>query len=165
MNTHSRAVYSLLAVTLVAGCVPLEQHTARFEKRWPASTVARLDVHEIDGTISVEGNSPGEISMVAVVHARGVGPDPQKDYQGYFLTEVDGGALSIRTPHEHHGIHFGWGRDVRVDYELRVPPSVALDLRTVNGRIETRAIAGQTAASTVNGRVHTEATGSKEISA
>ena len=164
MNTHSRAFYSLLAVTLVAGCVPLEKHTARFEKKWPATTVTRLDIREIDGTISVDGNSPGEVSMVAAIHARGVRPDPKKDYQGYFLTELDGGTLTIRTPHE-HGVHFGWGRDVRIDYELRVPPSVALELRTVNGRIETRAIAGQTAASTVNGEVDIEATGSNEVAA
>jgi hypothetical protein len=167
MNSPSRAIYSLLAVTLMAGCVPLEQHTARFEKKWPASTVTRLDIHEIDGTISVEGNSPGEVSMVAVVHARGVRPDPQKDYQGYFQTELDGGTLSIQTPGGHHGhmVHFGWGRDVRVDYELHVPPTVALELRTVNGRIETRAIAGQTAASTINGEVDLEATGTNELSA
>jgi hypothetical protein len=164
MNRHSRAIYSLLAVTLVAGCVPLEQHTARFEKKWPATNVTQLDVHEIDGTISVGGNSPGEITMVAVVHARGVRPDPQKEYQGYFLTELDGGTLTIRTPHE-HGVHFGWGRDVRVDYELRVPPTVALELRTVNGRIETRAMSGHTAASTVNGELDIEATGSNEVAA
>ena len=95
MNTHGRAIYSLLAVTLVAGCVPLEQHSARFEKKWPATTIARLDVHEIDGTISVDGNSPGEITMVAVVHARGVRPDPQKEYQGYFRTELDGDTLTV----------------------------------------------------------------------
>src|SRR5438067_3194238 len=165
MNTHSRAIYSLLAVTLVAGCVPLEQHTARFEKKWPATTLTHLDVKEVDGTISVDGNSPGEITMVAVVHARGVQPDPQKEYQGYFQTELDGGTLTIRTPGDHHHMHFGWGRDVRVDYELRVPPTVALELRTVNGRIETRAIAGETAASTVNGEVDIEATGVNEVAA
>jgi hypothetical protein len=165
MNTHSRAIYSLLAATLVAGCVPLEQHTARFEKKWPATAITRLDVHEVDGTISVDGNSPGEVSMVAVVHARGVRPDPKKEYQGYFRTELDGNTLTIRTPGS-HGVHFiGWGRDVRIDYELRVPPTVALELRTVNGRIETRAIAGQTAASTVNGEVDIEATGSNEVAA
>src|SRR5256885_12705972 len=165
MNTHSRAIYSLLTVTLVAGCVPLEQHTARFEKKWPATTVTHVDVKEVDGTISVDGNSPGEITMVAVVHARGVAPDAQKEYQGYFQTELDGDTLSIRTPGEHHHMHFGWGRDVRVDYEIRVPPTVALELRTVNGRIETRAIAGQTAASTINGEVDIEATGSNEVAA
>jgi putative adhesin len=164
MNRRSRAIYSLLAVTLVAGCMPLEQHTARFEKKWPATSVTHLDVKEIDGTISVDGNSPGEITMVAVVHARGVRPDSQKEYQGYFRTELDGSTLTIRTPHE-HGVHFGWGRSVRVDYELRVPPTVALQLRTVNGRIETRAISGQTAASTVNGEVDLEATGLNEVAA
>ena len=164
MNRHSRAIYSLLAVSLAASCVPLEQHTARFEKKWPATSVTHLNVREIDGTISVDGNSPGEITMVAVVHSRGVRPDPQKEYQGYFGTELDGSTLTIRTPHE-NGVHFGWGRNVRVDYELRVPPTVALELRTVNGRIETRAIAGQTAATTVNGELDIEATGLNEVAA
>ena len=165
MNRHGRAIYSLLAVTFVAGCVPLEQHTARFEKKWPATNVTHLDVKEIDGTISVDGNSPGEITMVAVVHARGVRPNSQKEYQGYFQTELDGSTLTVRTPGEHQHMHFGWGRDVRVDYEIRVPPTVALELRTVNGRIETRAIAGQTAASTINGEVDIEATGLNEVAA
>src|SRR5437870_11336282 len=131
MNTNSRAIYSLLAVTFVAGCVPLEQHTARFEKKWPATTVTRLDVKEIDGTISVDGNSPGEISMVAVVHARGVRPNPKAEYQGYFRTDFSGDTLSIETANA-HGTHFGlWGRDVHVDDELRVPRSVSLQLRTI----------------------------------
>lgn len=164
MNRHSRAIDSLLALAFVAGCVPLEQHTARFEKKWPATTVTHLDVKEIDGTISVDGNSPGEISMVAVVRARGVRPDPKKDYEGYVRTELDGSTLTIRTPHE-QGVRFGWGRNVRVDYQLRVPPTVSLQLRTVNGRIATRAISGATAASTVNGEVDIEATGSNEVAA
>ena len=54
---------------------------------------------------------------------------------------------------------------MRVDYELRVPPTVALKLVTVNGRIETRAIAGETAATTINGEVDIEATGSNEVAA
>src|SRR5438132_12123795 len=42
MNPHSRVIYSLLAVSLAAACVPLEHHTARFENKWPATTIARL---------------------------------------------------------------------------------------------------------------------------
>jgi len=164
MNLRSGVVYSLFAVSLLAACVPLEHHTARFENKWPATAINRLDIHEVNGTISVDGNSPGEISLVAVVHARGVEPDPKKEYQGFFATELDGDTLTIRTKHE-HGIHFGWGRDVRVDYELRVPPTVTLKLVTVNGRIETRAIAGETAATTINGELDIEATGSSEVAA
>jgi hypothetical protein len=164
MNSLSRSVYSLLAVSLLAGCVPLEERTAHFEKKWPA-TISRLEVREVNGTISVDGNSPGEISMVAVVHARGVRPNPKAEYQGYFRTDFSGDTLSIETANA-RGPHFGfWGRDVRVDYELRVPPSVALQLRTINGRIETHAIAGETSATTVNGEVDIEATGSNEVAA
>src|ERR1700730_13551081 len=160
MNRSARVIYSLPAVILLAACVPLEQHTARFEKKWPAAAVSHLDVHEVNGTIAVDGTSPGEISMVAVVHSRGVRPEPNKEFQGFFQADLNGDTLTIKTKHE-HGVHFGWGRDVRVDYELRVPTTVALQLRTVNGRIETRAIAGETAASTVNGEVDIEATGFK----
>ncbi len=163
MNSHSPVVYSLLAVSLAAGCVPLEERTAHFEKKWPA-TVSRLEVREVNGTISVDGNSPGEISMIAVVHARGVRPNPKEEYQGYFRTDFSGDTLTIRSKSD-RGVHFGWGRDVRVDYELHVPPSVALQLRTVNGRIETHSIAGETSATTVNGEVDLECTGSNEVAA
>src|SRR5207302_8460661 len=88
VNNQFRLIYSLLAVGLVAGCVPMEQRTARFEKKWPASEIHHLDVHEVNGTISVDGDSPNEISMVAVVHALGVRPDPQKEFQGYLKAEL-----------------------------------------------------------------------------
>jgi hypothetical protein len=164
MNSGSRVIYSLLGIAILAGCVPLEEHTARFEKKWPATAVNHLEVREVNGTISVDGNSPGEISMVAVVHARGVRPNPEKEFQGYFRADLNGDSLSFTTAHE-HGMHFAWGRDIRVYYELHVPPTVALGLRTVNGRIVTHAIAGETSASTVNGEVDLESTGSNQVSA
>jgi len=166
MNRHNKGLYPLLGAALLAtACVPMETRSARFEKKWPAAGIARLDVHEVNGTISVDGNSPGEISMIAVVHSRGVRPNPKQEFDGYLRAELDGDSLSIRTQNE-RGIHFGfWGRGVRVDYELRVPPNVGLELRTVNGKIATRAISGETKATTVNGEVDIEATGSNEVAA
>jgi phenylpropionate dioxygenase-like ring-hydroxylating dioxygenase large terminal subunit len=166
MNSRSRVIYSLLGAAVLTACVPLEERTARFERKWPATSITRLEVREVNGTISVDGNSPGEITMVATVHARGVQPKPREENQGYFKTEVDGDTLVIRTRNGHGG-HFPFfhGRDIRVDYELRVPASVALELRTVNGRIATRGIAGETMATTVNGVVDIESTGSNEVTA
>ena len=70
--------------------------------------------------------------MIAVVHSRGVRPNPKQEFDGYLRAELDGDSLSIRTQNE-RGIHFGfWGRGVRVDYELRVPPNVGLELDTMN---------------------------------
>lgn len=163
MYRSSRVVYSLAGVALLAACVPLEERTARFENKWPAEKVTRLEVKEVNGTISIDGDSPSEITMVAKVHARGVRPNPKEEYQGYLRTDLDGDTLSISTRNEH--MHFHWGREVRVDYELRVPPNVALELRTINGRIATRRIAGETSATTVNGEVDIEATGSNEVTA
>lgn len=163
MNNSARTIYSLVAVGLLAACVPLEQHNATFQTKWPATDIHRLEVREINGTISVDGSSPNEITMVAVVHSRGIRPDPKKEYEGYLRAELEGDTLALRTRSD-HGVHM-WGREVRVDYELHVPPAVALELRTVNGRIETRAIGGETLASTVNGEVDLEATGSNEVAA
>ncbi len=162
MKIDSRIIYSLLGAVLLAGCVPLEEHNARFEKKWPAPNLSRLEVHEVNGTISVEGDSPGQVTMVAAIHARGVRPNPKQEYQGYLRTDLEGDTLVIETRNE-HGMH--WGRELRVDYALHVPPNVALALRTVNGRVETRAIAGETSVTTVNGEVDIEATGSNEVSA
>ena len=75
----------------------------------------------------------------------------------------DGDTLSIRTRGEHR-FHF-FGNEVRVDYELHVPPQVALKLVTINGKIATRGIAGETSAKTVNGSMDLETTGSNEVTA
>lgn len=154
----------LTGVVVLAGCIPLEERTAHFENRWPSANVSRVEVTEVNGTVSVDGDTPNTITMVANVHARGRRPNSKEPYEGYLSAELDGDTLSIRTRHQ-HGMHFGFGREVRVDYELHVPPQVALNLATINGRITTRAIAGETAAKTVNGTVDIEATGSNEVSA
>lgn len=154
----------LPAVLLLAACYPLEEHSARFERSWPATDIKRLEVREVSGKIDVEGDSPNQIRMLAVVRSRGVAPNPREENQGYFQTDLEDGALVIGTRDSHHD-HFFFGREITVDYELHVPPSVSLELRSVNGRINTRAVAGEISATTVNGVVDLEATGSNELEA
>ena len=163
---RSRFVSSALAVSLLAACMPMEERTAHFENKWPAQTVTHLDLSEVNGTVTVTGDSPAEITMSATVRARGVHPDPKRPYDGYMKADLDGDTLSIRSQSSrHHGIFFSIGKEVRIDYDLHVPPQLALNLVTVNGRISTHAIAGETAAKTVNGTVDIEATGVSEVEA
>jgi len=162
---RSRFLYPVMAVALLAGCVPLEERTAHFENKWQATTITHLDLTEVNGTVTVTGDSPSAITMSATVRARGMRPEPKRQYDGYFTAELDGDTLTIRTRGSHHGFMFGWGKDLRVDYDIHVPPQVALSLVTVNGRIETRGISGETAAKTVNGALDLEATGSSEMEA
>jgi len=163
---RSRFVSSTLAVALLAGCVPLEERTAHFENKWSVPTVTRLDLTEVSGTVTVIGDSPSAITMSATVRARGIRPDPKRQYDGYMSAQIDGDTLTIRSQGTHsHGIVLNWGKEVRIDYDLHVPPQLALNLVTVNGRIETKGISGETAAKTVNGTVNVEATGSNEVEA
>ena len=138
----------------------------RVQRSWPASAIHRLEVREVDGTISVDATPSNEIRLVANVRARGKEPNPKAENQGYFRSDVEGDTLVISRNRE-HSFHFPIFRvnDVRIDYDLQVPESIAVELRTVNGRIATRGVAGETRATTVNGEVEIETPGSSEVEA
>ena len=166
MNSRTRVIYSLSAMLLVAGCgAVMERRTTRVDRRWPAASIHHIEVREIDGAINIEAGSDSEISMEATVRSR-IAPKKEQDNQGYFTTEVNGDTLVIGRRQEHRGFHvFRFGNDTRIDYELHVPASVALDLHTINGRIATHGVDGEMRAVTVNGRVNIETPGSSEVEA
>jgi Putative adhesin len=166
MNSRTRIIYSLLAMLLVSGCgAVMERHVTHIDRRWPATAIHHIEVHEIDGAINIEAGSESEISMEATVRSR-IGPRKSQDNQGYFTTDVNGDTLVIGRRQEHRGFtFFSFGNDTKIDYELRVPASVALDLHTINGRITTHGVDGEMRAVTVNGRVNIETPGSSEVDA
>jgi hypothetical protein len=166
MNSRNRIIYSLASLLLVAGCGAVtERRTAHIERRWPAGAIRRVEVREIDGAINIEAGSANEIAMDATVRSR-IAPKQNQENQGYFTTQVSGDTLIIGRENEHRHFHlFSFGNETRIDYELRVPASVALDLRTVNGRIATHGVDGEMHAVTVNGRVNIDTPGSSEVEA
>jgi hypothetical protein len=166
MNVRSRVIYSLSATLLLAGCgAVMERRVTNIDRKWPAGAIRHIEVREIDGAINIEAGSGNEITMNATVRSRRKPKDGVENL-GYFTTELNGDTLTIGRRDEHHGFFlFRIGNDTRVDYDLHVPPSVALDLRTVNGRIATSGVDGEMRAVTVNGRVNIETPGSSEVEA
>ncbi|MEA2239181.1 MAG: hypothetical protein QOC81_3905 [Thermoanaerobaculia bacterium] len=166
MNAKSRAFYSLSAMLLLAGCgAVMERRVTHIDRRWPATMIRHIEVREIDGAINIEAGSDSEIRMDATVRSR-LAPKNEKENLGYFTTEINGDTLTIGRRDQHrHFVLFRFGNDTRVDYELRVPASIALDLHTINGRISTRGVDGGMKAVTVNGRVNIETPGSNEVEA
>jgi hypothetical protein len=166
MNRRKQLIYSLLALLLAGGCKIMgERKIIHISRQWPAAGVHRLEVNEVDGTINIEAADTNEITLNAVVKTRIPGK-PNEENQGFFQTAMDGDTLTIGRRSEHHwGIHFGIDDDYFVTYELKVPANIALDLKTVNGRIASRGVDGETSATTVNGVVDIEATGSSEVEA
>ncbi len=142
--------------------------TWTINRSWPAANVRQLDVFEIGGKISVEAADTTEITLVAT--ARGeLEPKKGVENDGLFESKLEGDTLRIgRRDHHKKGIHFPFlfdRDDMEIDYVLRVPASVSLDLSTVNGRIVTRGTEGSTEASTVNGSLDLETAGTQELTA
>ena len=173
MNRLNRSLYLLpiVAVTMAGAisCGRADGHTTTNRSRtsnttvtitrnWPATSIRELRVFEVDGSISVEAAATSDISLVATAIGdleikKGVEND------GLFETTLEGDTLRIgRKEHDRDRVKFHipflFGRDEkRIDYVLRVPPTVMLEVMTVNGRIVTRGVEGETQATTVNGQV------------
>jgi DUF4097 and DUF4098 domain-containing protein YvlB len=141
---------------------------ATITRTWPASAVQNLEVFEVDGSVKVEAAKTDQISLVAT--ARGdFELKKDQENQGLFETKLDGDTLRIGR-HENRNrewnFNFFFDRDdKRIDYVLRIPATVSLDLKTINGRITTHGGEGDTEVATVNGPIDIEASGSNEVRA
>lgn len=183
MNRLNRALY-LLPIALVAmACGRAEGHrgsrpagggksTVTIARTWPASSVRELRVFEVDGSISVEASETDEISLVATATGH-LDVKKGEENDGLFQTTLEGDTLRIGRKQRHRKErrftfdfdNFFHRRQKRIDYALRVPPTVTLDVGTVNGRIVTRGVSGVTEAATVNGTIDIETVGTQSLEA
>lgn len=169
MNIRFRSVYLLAFLVLAAGCgresIVGPVRTAAVTRTWPAAGIREIRIVEVSGNLRVEAAPVSEIRLEARVRGR-IRPRPDAENQGLFRTEVDGDTLRIGRIHRKKHFHFFFDRDnVEINYVLKVPPSVSLNMKTVNGRIVTRGIEGETEASTVNGTIDVEVAGTQELCA
>lgn len=181
MNRLNRALYLLPIAALAAvSCGRAEGHAPATENRsearavitrtWPASAVRELRVFEVDGSVSVQAADTKEISLTATAIGN-LELDKTKENEGLFETTLTGDSLKIGRREERRKgfsfdipILFGHNRK-RINYVLRVPPSVTLDVTTVNGRIVTRGVSGETETTTVNGTIDVETVGTQALQA
>ncbi|HEY3055560.1 MAG TPA: DUF4097 family beta strand repeat-containing protein [Thermoanaerobaculia bacterium] len=152
---------------LAAGCVVGERHSATIQRRWPASSIRTIEVVGVNGNLSVEAGTPDEVSLVAHVRSVGVNPSNRAENQGFFETELNGDTLHIGQKSDRVRVHFPFivRSRLTIDYALRVPPAVALDLKMVNGRITSRGVDGAGEFTTVNGPIDIETGGTNEMEA
>ena len=174
MNRRAPSLYLLLALAAVA-CGRVEGRSGRdtgtvtINRTWPASAIRELEVFEIDGSITVDAVAGNEITLVAKATGD-LEIKPGEENQGLFETSLDGQTLRIgRREHRRSrgfDIDILFGRDeMEIDYVLRVPASVSLEVKTINGRITTKGVEGETLASTINGTIDIETAGLNELSA
>ncbi|MEO8036675.1 MAG: DUF4097 family beta strand repeat-containing protein [Acidobacteriota bacterium] len=168
MNRQTQKLYLLAAAMLLASCDAGERYAAHIERRWPATGVQRVSIREVDGSVQINASNTNEITLSAQVRTRGVRPQTGKDNQGFFESTVDGDTLTIaRHDSRHRRVFFPFFKSdgISVDYVLTVPASVSLDVRTVNGRIATTGINGESEITTVNGPIEVIASGENQLAA
>lgn len=138
-------------------------------RTWPAAEIHNVRIFEIDGSITVEAAETKDITLVAVATGSNLPLKADRENQGLFQTSVEGDTLQIGRKDDNRKkfrISMLWGGDrMRVAYTLKVPREMELDMTTVNGRIATRGIDGETEATTVNGSIDAEVTGANELKA
>lgn len=160
--------YLIALAMLAVSCDAVhERHATTITRSWPAADIDIVQLTESNGSVTVDADSPNEVKLVATVRSykpRGIHKDDPN--RGFFKTEISGGALRIyqRKRKVEFGIPF-FGDHTQIDYELRVPPAVALELKTVNGRITTRGTEGEAELITVNGGIDAETAGTQEFTA
>lgn len=182
MNRSRQALYLLPIVLLGAvACGRAEGNSEARNRRkatltltqsWPAASVNQLHVFEIDGSVKVEAAQTNEISLVATAEGD-FELDQSKPNQGLFVTTLEGDTLKISRDEDQgkgKGFRFNipilFGRnEQRINYVLRVPPTVSLDISTINGRITTRGVDGATDVATINGTIDVETGGTHELQA
>lgn len=166
MNVSDRRQYllALAAIAVLAsGCTVRERRRETITRQWPAAGIERVKLTEVNGSIDVTASESNAIELTAHVRTRGVKPEPGEENKGYFRTTIDGDTLRIGR-REGGGVRFFPGSDdIQIQYVLRVPPTVALELTTANGRVVTRGIAGETEVATVNGSIDLETPGTSEV--
>jgi DUF4097 and DUF4098 domain-containing protein YvlB len=180
MNRLSTRLYlpalALTVIVAAGGCDVAEGRKHRgsnadratITRNWPAAGIQQVKVFEVSGSITVEAVPGNEISLLA--SAKGdLEVKKGQPNDGLFITEIEGDTLRIgRKEEKRHGwnVHFFWDSDdVEINYVLKLPASIALDVSTVNGKINTRGTEGETEASTVNGSIDIETTGMHELQA
>ena len=171
MNRRRSTLY-LLSALLLAACgaenVIGPERTATVARSWPAADIRVIKITEVSGSIRVEAAQTTEITLDAKARGRRLRAKPGEENEGLFKTEIDGDTLNISRRSSRRKswfFSFGHGDKNTISYTLRVPPTVSLEMRTVNGRIATRGIEGETEASSVNGTIDVEVTGMQELSA
>ena len=160
-----RAALTLLSVVIAAAAaVParaVEPLTERFQKTYELTGVTRVRLQNVNGPVKVSTWENGTFRLEALKKARG-----RRAEERLAETEIRvskrGETIDVETILPKRGrlfglFSFGDAQGAEVSYDLQLPPSVTVEVETVNGKIVAEKRTGSLSLNTVNGSVRVEA--------
>ncbi len=147
-----RLFVAVCGLMLLAGCDDRDWK-AQVNHTWPAAGIHELNLETVRGRVRIVGGEGDRISLTARI--RGSGSRRKDDSP--LKIENSGGVLSISekgSGGKRFGLfRIGRGRARGVQYELRVPSRLNVEITTVSGAIDSSGIEGTTSLRTVNGAI------------
>jgi len=131
----------------------------RFEKTYELSGIRKVRVQNVNGPVTVE--SGGEHLKVVAVKTVRHGGDADVLKETEIRVTKAGASIEIETILPRQGRSFPWslfGKSTaaEVSYQVTLPPAVAVEAETVNGKLTAAKRSGDLVLSTVNGAVRVE---------
>jgi hypothetical protein len=134
---------------MIAG--PRAQASDQWEKTYQVSPGATLEIENTNGGIDVRTHDQPTIQVTARRTARAVTEQGARDLLGRTKLEESASADLVRLVTPRQGSSMG--QHVEVRYEIKVPATIAVNLTTVNGKVELDGVTGAVALETVNGGI------------
>ncbi len=162
-STRRRAFTALVtgALALLASPAARAEDATqeRFEKTYELTGVRKVRLQNVNGPVSIE--TGGEFLKVVAVKSVRRESDADLLKETEIRVTKTGPSIDIETVLPKKGRSFTWflfGRSssAEVSYQITLPPAVAVEAETVNGRLAATKRAGDLVLSTVNGSVKVE---------
>ena len=131
---------------------PRAQASDQWEKTYEVAPTATLEIENTNGGIDVRTHSGPTIIVMAHRTARAVSEEGAREILARTKLEASASADLVRlaTPPSRG---FSRGQQIEVRYDVQVPATIAVNLTTVNGKVELDGVTGSVALETVNGGI------------
>jgi len=145
-----------LTLVFVAGCSnhrgPTRNRT--IERQWSDASIQKIDLSGINGRVVLEPSPDATIHMTAQME---LGASlPAADDEKLIKIRQEGSTLFIEDeggPQQSGFLSFLKHDSVKIDFTLKVPMNLALELQTVNGSIRVEGVGSQLQVTSVNGKI------------
>lgn len=165
-QTFNAGAGSLHATTHAAPAAEPQRQGNEFRWHEPLAAGRTIKIRGINGDVSAEPATGGEVEVVAVKRARRSDPDEVRievvrHAEGVLICAVYpnvGGEPNTCEigPNNHSHVH---DNDTTVNFTIRVPAGVNFNGRTVNGKVEADRLSSDVDAKSVNGSINVSTTG------
>ena len=131
---------------------PRAQASDQWEKTYAIEKSATLEIENTNGSIDVRTHAEPTIVVKAQRTARAVSEQGARELLARTNLEQRASADFVRlaTP---RSPGFSRGQQLEVAYQVLVPATIAVNLTTVNGKVELEGVTGDVALETVNGGI------------